>query len=135
MNLEAKDIIPVVLGVPVGVITYVVTNYILEPIKEYRDLKIRILADLTYYDDVAEITNTPEPERDKQLERNLKFHKHSAEMKAVFHKLPRFHKVHNWETDEFPLKSADALMKYANSRTRVHIEEAKTEIKQCLLLP
>jgi hypothetical protein len=136
MTIEIKDIIPVVLGVPVGIISYAITNYLLEPIREYRNIKSQILADLIYYDDVAEITNVPGPEQNKQIERNLKFHRYSADLIAAYHKLPEFHSVKTiWDAKEFPLKAAEALMHYSNAITREQIEEAKIAIKTNLILP
>ena len=134
--MELKYIIPPLLAVPVGIITFILTNYCMKPLLKYRKIKFEIASDLIYYDNTVEIDGGGESHLAKlRLKKTDKFKRHASNLKSAFFQLPKWHYIHFPDCEERPLDAVKSLMAYANSTNRETAQTAIDEIKSFLKLP
>ncbi|WP_224981300.1 hypothetical protein [Geomonas agri] len=125
------------LGVPIGVLTYYFNKLWMEPYFEYEKLRARINSDLLYYADAVEIDmkNTECLLYKKYGERMSAFHRHAADLLALYPLLPAWHRINYFETREYPDKAVGQLLRYAKHPDPFEAREAEKEIKGLLRLP
>lgn len=129
-------IIPSLIGVPLGLISYFFIKLWLEPYFEYEKLRARIKADLFYFSNAVEIDLADKESLlyKKYLERCDAFRRYAADLMALYPLLPAWHRTQNWEVDEHPEKAIGQLLQYANAPSANLVREAEREISVLLKL-
>lgn len=129
-------ILPSFIGVPLGLFSYYITKLWFEPYFEYEKLRAKINSDLVYYDDAVEIdlNNKESLLYKKYGERMNAFHKHAADLLALYPLLPAWHRINYFETREYPEKAVSQLLLYAKHHDPSEIRKAQKELKELLRL-
>jgi hypothetical protein len=130
-------LLPSLVGVPLGLLSYYFIKLWMEPYFEYEKLRAKINADLFYFANAIEIDMTDKESLlyKKYIERCDTFRRYAADLLALYPLLPAWHRTQNWEVDEHPEKAIGPLLKYANAPFADWVREAEQEISALLKLP
>jgi len=123
------------IGITAGAVGFLVATFWFQPILRYRDLKAQILSDLIFFANVIK-TDGLNPEMKERGWRRVEANRrHSADLAAAFHYLPRLYLWLLRRKSECPDKASVEMMSFSNTFEWTEAEKRVNSIRRFLRFP
>jgi hypothetical protein len=110
-----ENLLDVLLGIFAGAIGYWVTTFWMRPIRQCRELRIKVLADFIFYAQVVHADGLNDRMKSLYQERITSNRHHSADLAACLTELPSWYKWWLRRKGQSPETAASHLIGYSNT--------------------
>ena len=122
-------------SVAAGAIAYLVTNFWINPILRYRDIKYQIASNLVFFANAIELQKTDGSLRPDTLERKIANRRSASDLEALFPFLPKWYRCVLSVRKEKPEEAAKDLIGLSNEHDFRYAKELALKIKINLIIP
>jgi len=124
-------ILTILSSVISGAAGYVIARFWLQPVFQYREIKMQIISDLVFYANAINPNGLNEEMKQRVLDRMIANRRHSANLTACYYSLPRKCRDYLIKKGEYPDKASSEFIYLSNT---TEYDEAIKAIKRIQVL-
>lgn len=114
-----------------GAAGYVISKFWLQPVLQYRKIKMQIISDLIFYANAINPSGFNDEMKRRVLDRMIANRRHSANLTACYYSLPQKYRMYLLKKEEYPDKASSEFILLSNT-TEYH--EARQAIDRIQVL-
>lgn len=88
------EILHTILTIAAGAAGYLLATFIFQPIIRFRSIRSQVLSDLAFYRNAINADGMDDVIQDRLRQRVESNRRHSADLAAIYHELPKFYQKH-----------------------------------------
>lgn len=132
MNSPLLPVLTGLLGIAAGAVGYWITTFWMKPILQYRDLRMKVFADLIFYAQVVNAEGLNERMKELYEDRVVANRRNSAELSACLTELPGWYRWWLHRRGQAPETAATNLIGFSNTTEYDAADKRVRAIKKAL---
>jgi hypothetical protein len=123
------------LSVGAGAVGYLITEFWMQPVLRYRDIRHAVISDLVFFANAIDATGMGDHLQRRQGDRKDSNRRHAAELRTCYYRLPSWYRLLLRKKGEDPLAASRHLMGLSNTSDYEHADRNVVGIRRALRLP